>query len=154
MVEMMAASSLDLLALVGVAGALLYMSNYLSLVVQPARAERPGYFLVNLAAAALLIISLLQDFNLGAALIQVFFLVMSLVGIVHRLHPLRRLARHRRARSAVLQPQPIRWSRPGLDRTGAQSGARSRPSQAAPRTPELSPKTGGSSLVSTRSVKA
>ena len=70
--------------------------------------DRAGYFLCDLLAAGLVLVSLTQAFDIGATLIQLFFLAMSVVGIVSRLHPLRRL---RLAPAA----QPIRWSRPRVD---------------------------------------
>ena len=98
--------------LFGVAGAALYVCNYTLLVTRRTSADRPGYFVLNLLAALLLLVSLSQAFNLGAALIQLFFCVMSVVGILSRLHPLRRL--RRRHRAAAPAAQPIRWTRPGL----------------------------------------
>lgn len=112
MLETATGAPLGLFDLFGVAGAALYVCNYTLLVTRRTSADRPGYFVLNLLAAILLLISLTQAFNLGAALIQVFFCVMSLVGVVSRVHPLRRL-RHRQ-RSAAPAPQPIRWTRPGL----------------------------------------
>jgi hypothetical protein len=105
---------LEFFDLLGVIGAALYIGNYALLVVRRFSTDTPGFFMVNLLAASLLLVSLTHAFNLGAALIQIFFLVMSAAGIVSRLHPLRRLRRLRRAHSAALQPQPIRWSRPGV----------------------------------------
>lgn len=105
---------LGLYDLLGVVGAALYVVNYTLLVTRQATADRAGYFFVNMLAAGLLLISLTQSFNLGAALLQCFFLAMSVVGIVSRLHPLPRLRRLRRP--PVPAPQPIRWSRPGVDR--------------------------------------
>ena len=112
MLETATGAPLGLFDLLGVAGAALYVCNYTLLVTRRTSTDHPVYFAVNLSAALLLLISLSQAFNLGAALIQLFFCVMSVVGIVSRLHPLRRL-RHRQ-RSAAPAPQPIRWTRPGL----------------------------------------
>jgi predicted MFS family arabinose efflux permease len=113
MLDNAAGAPLDLFDLFGVFGAALYIGNYTLLVMQRSSTDRPVYFSVNLLAASLLLLSLTQSFNLGAALIQFFFLVMSVVGIISRVHPLRQLRRLRRA--PVTIPQPIRWSRPGVD---------------------------------------
>lgn len=99
--------------LLGVVGAGLYICNYTLLVMRRFTADHPGYFVVNLLAAGLVLLSLTHAFNLGAALIQFFFLVMSIAGIVSRLHPVRRLRRLRSQPAPVAQP--IRWSRPGVD---------------------------------------
>jgi len=115
MLETTTGAPLGLFELFGVAGAGLYVGNYTLLVTQRTSTDRPANFMVNLAAAIPLPFSLSQAFNLGSALIQLFFLVKSLIGFVSRLQPIRRLARHRHIRSPALQAQPIRWSRPGLD---------------------------------------
>lgn len=111
MLEALTEVPLGLLDLFGVAGAALYICNYTLLVTRRTSADRPLYFVVNLSAAIFLLISLSQAFNLGAALIQLFFCAMSVVGIVSRLHPLRQLRR-----PLLVGPQSIRWSQPGLDR--------------------------------------
>jgi len=100
-------ASLDLYATLGILGAALYVVSYLRVVMNGAAADRLSYFAVNLAAASLVLVSLSQAFNLGAAVIQVFFVVMSIFGISRRLHRLRRLRR----RGAP----PIRWTRPAVD---------------------------------------
>lgn len=110
LVETAKMAPLGLFDLLGVAGAALYVCNYALLVTRRTSADRPGYFVMNLLAAILLLASLSQAFNLGAALIQLFFCVMSVVGAVSRLHPLRGLQQ----RPAARAPHPIRWSRPGL----------------------------------------
>lgn len=101
MVAAMPSVSIDFFLVLGVAGALLNMANYLRLVLQRTSADQPGYFFLNLVASALLLISLSQAFNLGAALFQGFFFIMSLIGLVHRLHLIRRLARQSRNHAAL-----------------------------------------------------
>jgi|GEM_PF-1776037 len=115
MVDAALVTHLEFFDLLGVIGAALYIGNYSLLVMRRFSTDEPGYFVVNLLAASLLLLSLTHAFNLGAALIQFFFLVMSVAGIVSRLHPLRRLRRLRRRPVPAAQPQPIRWSRPGVD---------------------------------------
>jgi hypothetical protein len=111
MAESLIIGPLGALDLLGVLGAMLYIGNYMRLVLQRVSADTAGYFVVNLLAASLVLIGLTQAFNLAAALIQLFFVVMSLLAIANRWHPLHRLRRRRRTAPA---PQPIRWSRPGL----------------------------------------
>jgi len=113
MVDTALVTRLEFFDLLGVIGAALYIGNYTLLVMRRFSADQPGYFVINLLAAGLLLVSLMHTFNLGAALIQFFFLVMSVVGIVSRVHPLRRLRRLRRR--PLPAPQPIRWSRFGID---------------------------------------
>lgn len=85
MLEIAPLAPLDLYGTLGVLGAALYVVSYLRVVMNGAAADRLSYFALNLAAASLVLVSLSQAFNLGAALIQVFFVVMSLVGIGRRL---------------------------------------------------------------------
>jgi hypothetical protein len=101
--------TLGLYDLFGVAGAAFYVGNYTLLVTRRTSTDGPVYFVVNLAAASLLLLSLSEAFNLGAALVQLYFCTMSVIGILSRLHPLRRL---RRLRPAP-EPKPIRWTCPG-----------------------------------------
>jgi hypothetical protein len=82
---------LGVYAALGVLGAALYVVSYVRVVMNWSAADQLGYFALNLVAASLVLISLSEAFNLGAALIQVFFVVMSIVGIGRRLHRLRRL---------------------------------------------------------------
>jgi len=50
------------------------------------------YFMMNLAAASCVLLGLSVDFNLASALIQIFWVVMSLVGIcVTLMRPKRRV---------------------------------------------------------------
>lgn len=94
--------------LLGVLGAVLYVGNYTRLVLRWSSTTETGYFVVNLMAASLVLIGLSQAFNLGAAMIQLFFLGLSFVAIIQRWQPLRR------RQPTAPEPQPIRWTRPGL----------------------------------------
>jgi hypothetical protein len=112
MIETAIGTPLGLFDLLGVAGAALYIGNYTLLVTRRTSADRPGYFFINMLAAGFLLISLIQAFNLGAALIQLFFLIMSMVGILSRLRLLRRLGHLWRPPAPAARQ--IHWSRPGL----------------------------------------
>lgn len=120
MLESLVSGPLDFFDALGVLGAILYIGNYARLVLRRASADNASYFVVNLLAASLVLTSLTQVFNLGAALIQLFFVAMSLLGIVDRWQPLRRLWRRRQP---TLAQQPIRWTRPGLDRNVSGGGS-------------------------------
>ncbi|WP_424944423.1 CBU_0592 family membrane protein [Aliiroseovarius crassostreae] len=80
----------------GVVGFLSYMAGYAALQLRMIDGDGLTYSISKVLGATLVLISLTTDFNLSAALIQVSFLVIGLVGIVIRLrgrrHP-RRLDR-------------------------------------------------------------
>lgn len=80
--------------LVGVCGTLLYLVCYF--LTQTGTLTAPGYLysLLNMLAACLVGISLLYDFNLASALIQVSWIVISLFGVIFL--TLRRLSRYKR----------------------------------------------------------
>jgi hypothetical protein len=70
---------------VGVAGFGLYVLNYSMLTLQRVKSDSIRYFVINLAAASMVLIGLMNAFNLAAALIQVFFIGSSCVAIIIRL---------------------------------------------------------------------
>ncbi|MDX8351091.1 CBU_0592 family membrane protein [Cognatiyoonia sp. IB215182] len=70
---------------IGVAGFGLYVLNYTLLTFRRIRTEYVVYFVINAAAASMVLIGLSASFNLASALIQVFWLIISLTAIVIRL---------------------------------------------------------------------
>jgi len=76
---------LQLFEILGVMGFALYVFNYTMLTLRFVSGNSIRYFVVNLTAASLVLSGLSVSFNLAAAMIQVFFIVMSLLGILLRL---------------------------------------------------------------------
>jgi hypothetical protein len=74
----------------GLSGALLYSVGYLLSAYDKLPSQSPVYYLTKLAAAALVLVSLMHDFNLASAVIQVFFISVSLIGIIRHFNPQRR----------------------------------------------------------------
>jgi len=68
----------DLLGLVGVA---LIVVMYVLLQTGRTAADRPSFSVGNAAGSGLILISLAYDFNFAAALIEVFWLLISLFGL-------------------------------------------------------------------------
>ena len=68
--------------LIGVFGFLLYTVGFFMLSTGRLHSSQPIYFVTVLVASSCVLISLYVDFNLSSALIQVFYGVMSLGGIV------------------------------------------------------------------------
>lgn len=85
--------------LLGILGFCTYVSNYTMLTLRIISADCLPYFVINLCAAGLVLIGLSGSFNLASALIQGFWIVISLVGIAVRL---RRRRGFRDANRAVL----------------------------------------------------
>ncbi len=74
-----------LLDRIGVCGFVLYVVNYTLLTLRWVSGDSVQYFVVNLVAAALVLIGLSSNFNLASALIQSFFITMSTLGIAIRI---------------------------------------------------------------------
>ena len=73
--------------LIGLAGALVYSISYLLAAYDYLPSQSPLYYASKLIAAVLVLISLSQNFNLASAVIQVFFITVSLIGIHRHITP-------------------------------------------------------------------
>lgn len=96
--EMMLLLPAPSLQLVGLSGAAVYMMTYTLLATRIISGDSIGYFLMNLSAASLVLVSLSQSFNAAALVIQLFWIVVSTLSIAARLRrnkPSRRLDRLR-----------------------------------------------------------
>jgi len=69
---------------IGVIGVLLYLVTYLLLQIERLRFDDYSYLTLNALAAILIIVSLIEEFNLPAFLIEVAWVSISLMGIVRR----------------------------------------------------------------------
>ena len=70
-----------LLDMIGNAGVVILMITYLLLQLNRLRSEDLAYSVLNATGASLIILSLLVDFNLSALLMEVFWVLISLLGI-------------------------------------------------------------------------
>jgi hypothetical protein len=68
--------------LLGFAGFLCIIGSYFWLQIGRTTGQTRAYSLVNAIGAALVLVSLYHDFNLSAVLVEVFWLVVSLLGLV------------------------------------------------------------------------
>ena len=66
---------------IGNVGVVVLMITYLMLQLNKISSAGLAYSLLNAAGACLIIVSLLFDFNLSALLMEVFWVLISLVGI-------------------------------------------------------------------------
>jgi hypothetical protein len=76
-----------LLDAVGIIGAALLMVAYLLLQINKLQSNGLAYSLLNAIGAFLIVCSLLVNFNLAAFLIEVFWVLISLIGIIRYLRP-------------------------------------------------------------------
>ena len=70
-----------LLDLVGNVGVVILMVTYLLLQLNRIRSDDLMYSLLNAVGASLIVVSLLVDFNLSALVMEVFWVLISFVGI-------------------------------------------------------------------------
>ena len=73
--------SYGLLDLVGNVGVVLLMIAYLMLQLNRLRSDGLAYSLLNAVGASLIVLSLLVNFNLSAFIMEVFWILISFVGI-------------------------------------------------------------------------
>lgn len=69
------------LDLIGNIGVVVLMIAYLMLQLNKLRSDGLAYSLLNAIGASLVVVSLLYDFNLSALLMEVFWVLISFVGI-------------------------------------------------------------------------
>ncbi|CTQ48191.1 CBU_0592 family membrane protein [Jannaschia donghaensis] len=70
---------------VGLSGAFLYMMTFALLALGILSGDSIKYFMMNLTAASLVLVSLSQSFNAASLVIQLFWIVVSVISIVVRL---------------------------------------------------------------------
>lgn len=96
-------NDLSFYEILGLAGAALYLLSYVLTALDKLPSNAPGYYVAKLLASALVAISLLEQFNLASAIIQSFFFLVSLLGIVRHLH----LRNRKTKRSTGVQDLPL-----------------------------------------------
>ncbi|HSE31137.1 MAG TPA: hypothetical protein VLA93_06140 [Pyrinomonadaceae bacterium] len=74
-----------LLDIFGIAGVILLVITYLLLQVNKLQSAGLLYSLLNAIGAGLIILSLLDNFNLSAFLMEAFWVLISLIGVVRYL---------------------------------------------------------------------
>lgn len=68
--------------LIGIAGFGLYVLTYGLLTFRVLNGHSLCYFAMNLTASSCVLIGLTSSFNLAAAMIQIFWISMSMIGIM------------------------------------------------------------------------
>jgi hypothetical protein len=74
-----------LLDIFGIAGVILLVITYLLLQVNKLPSAGLLYSLLNAIGASLIILSLLDNFNLSAFLMEAFWVLISLIGVIRYL---------------------------------------------------------------------
>ncbi len=82
---MEAFSSEQILDTAGLAGVVLYLGSYALLQAGMLRGSSYTYAILNLCAAGFVLLSLTVAFNLSSAIIQVFWIMISVLGIIRLL---------------------------------------------------------------------
>ena len=75
-----------LLDLIGNIGVVVLMITYLMLQLNKLRSDGLAYSLLNAVGASLIVLSLLFNFNLSALLMEVFWVLISCLGIYRYFH--------------------------------------------------------------------
>lgn len=74
-------ASLDGWEIIGLLGAFIYTAAYVFAAYDWITSHSPLYYFMNMAAALMVLISLVAHYNLASVVIQVFFVTVSVVGI-------------------------------------------------------------------------
>ena len=78
----MEAVSVEVYQAIGVAGFVLYMLSYFLLQIGRIEGSDNSYILMNLMAASFVLVSLVHNFNLASALIQISWIIISIIGLI------------------------------------------------------------------------
>lgn len=92
MIELITTWPPEIFDFIGVAGFGLYVLNYTLLTLNKMQSQQVSYFAINWLAASMVLIGLFNTFNLASALIQIFWIGISSVGMVIRLRNSRKIA--------------------------------------------------------------
>ncbi|MDE2997061.1 MAG: hypothetical protein OXT73_10060 [Bacteroidota bacterium] len=68
--------------IIGTIGVVLIILAYAAVQVRRMRSEQLSYSVINLVGAAMILVSLRYNFNLASFIIEVFWILISLWGIV------------------------------------------------------------------------
>ncbi|WP_170565231.1 CBU_0592 family membrane protein [Ruegeria atlantica] len=74
--------SLTLADAVGSFGAMVVVAAYFATQMRMMNSDDLAFPILNLAGSALIVYSLLQNFNLASMLIECFWIVISIIGII------------------------------------------------------------------------
>lgn len=85
MTSFIAALPPQLFEVIGIIGFAMYVLNYFLLTLNWVTSQSTRYFTMNMLAAIFVLIGLTHSFNLASALIQAFWIAISIFAIVIRL---------------------------------------------------------------------
>lgn len=88
----------------GVVGAIIYAVSYIFTSLDLLPSQSPHFYLVKLVAAVLVMTSLVDQYNLATLLIQAFFIVISVFGIMRHFSARRRRMAYERSLQGIGSP--------------------------------------------------
>ncbi len=77
----------NIMEMAGIVGFGLYVCNYMMLTFRVLTGNCIIYYVVNFSAASLVLTGLMNSFDLASALIQIFWIFISSIGIIIRVRP-------------------------------------------------------------------
>lgn len=83
----------EALRMIGVVGFILYIGGFAALQLEILDGYGPAYSIVNILAATLVLVSLIGEFNLASAMIQVSWIIIGVTGLALRIWQRRRRSR-------------------------------------------------------------
>lgn len=74
-------NAITLTDIVGLTGVAVILFTYFLLQTEKIASTSPGYSLLNILGSALIMVSLTVNWNLASAVIEVFWIMISLIGV-------------------------------------------------------------------------
>ena len=67
--------------LIGIIGVVIIVATYFLLQIEKIRSDDLGYSLLNILGSVLILLSILQNWNLASFLIEIFWILISFIGV-------------------------------------------------------------------------
>ncbi len=84
----------DIHDVIGIIGVFFILVSYVLLQIEKIRAKSLSYSVINLVGAILILYSLFYNWNLASVIIEFFWIIISLFGIVKSIHLHKKHSRH------------------------------------------------------------
>ena len=84
----------DIHDVIGIIGVFFILVSYVLLQIEKIRAKSLSYSVINLVGAVLILYSLFYNWNLASVIIEFFWIIISLFGIVKSIHLHKKHSRH------------------------------------------------------------
>ncbi|MGI3168094.1 CBU_0592 family membrane protein [Pseudooceanicola sp. C21-150M6] len=97
----MTAIDWNMYQIAGLTGALCVLLRYICVALDRLPSQSPWYYLTNLVAASLVMVSLIHTFNLAAVVVQTIYIGVSAFGTLRHMGAARQARATRRSRQAM-----------------------------------------------------